>query len=103
MILCFFCVHRNGKEELFLYNIEEGKLEEIFEFMYEEKLRIPKRVIIKDSDNHIEVVRFQNYIRDNNFCIGIRYPIVKDNGNYISFWSLSKIGNRIFNIGQMAI
>jgi hypothetical protein len=94
----FFCVHRNGKEELFLYNIEEGKLEEIFEFMYEKKLRIPKRVIIKDSDNHSEVVRFQNYIRDNNFCIGIRYPIVKDNGNYISFWSLSKMGNRIFNI-----
>lgn len=81
-----------------IYLYSKGKLIRTLKFKYSKKLQIPKRVLVDDPDNINEHLIFNEYVRNNNFCIGAALPVIKNQGEYYMFWNSPEADDYILNI-----
>lgn len=81
-----------------IYRYADNMLNTELEFSYPKEMRIPERVIVNNPDNLNELLTFNNYIKEYEFCIGAGYPISLDKGKRLAFWSFPKANDNILNI-----
>lgn len=92
----YFSAGDNEINRIYLYC--KGELTPKLEFKYSRKMRLPKSVLVDDSDDINELLLFNKYIKNHSYCVGANYPIVKNDGDYFMFWSFPEAGDNILNI-----
>lgn len=92
----YFSVGDNEINRVYLYY--KGELTPKLEFMYSKKMRLPNEVLVGDLNDINEFLRFNEYIKNHSYCVGANYPIVKNDGDYFTFWSFPEAGDNILNI-----
>lgn len=69
--------------QIFLY--KDGKLTDLYDFSYNKKWRIPKKIFKKGFDDERAKMEFAQYRGENDYCVGAYMPMKVNDTLY--FWS----------------
>ena len=80
-----------GAEFNQIISYKDGKLTELYNFSYNKKLRIPKKIYKEGFDDQLAQMRFAQYRMENDYCVGAFMPMKVDDTMF--FWSAPKISD----------